>query len=615
MSTPRSKLRRDALRKNGNENRDSIQLGFEYLGDWVKMEAASSVEIRVPDSTLVSMTLSLDNPKTLPRIQKCSPVWKLFRRCWICELTAYVASVFVIISIFGSSSIAQDSPLKQGSDSEELSTTETLTQDQARLAEKYELLEDKLFSLYEFEQDNDPARSELLQRAFIQSQEMMTTARMKTIVENLNKARLRDAERDQGLVLAELEQLLGLLQSEDRSKRVRDEIQRHQAYLNEVERVLRIQKGIRGQLEGGVNIRRLARSQEKTAERTGRLAKEIEANEGSNSDQSVNPLSGDPDDAPIVEPSQDNGSDQQSPNGSGQPSPEPSRPENTPSESGDQSEDANPIRQRIQAAQQRMQEAKKELENTQRNESVEEMNLAERELARAKEELEDILRQLREEEVERTLAMMEERFRQMLEGQVRIYEATQKFSKATPNRGGNSLAIQTGKLSNQQNEIATQAARALMLLREDGSSIAFPVTVDEMHDDMLQVASRLAASKVGQITVQIEEDIIDTLEYLIQALVQTQKDMAKLKTADANSDGAAPGDQPLIDKLSEIKMLRGLQVRILSRHERYSRLLIDPDDPIGVSEKPSLQAALERLALRQSQLTDITRDIVNEMNQ
>ena len=146
-------------------------------------------------------------------------------------------------------------------------------------------------------------------------------------------------------------------------------------------------------------------------------------------------------------------------------------------------------------------------------------------------------------------------------------------------------------------------------------AVAFPVTVDEMHDDMLQIASRLSASKVGTITIEIEEDVIDTLEYLIQALVQTQKDLAKLESPRSSQESGTSGDQPLIDRLSEIKMLRGLQVRILKRHERYSRLLADPNDPIGVSEKSSLDSALERLALRQSQLTDITRDIVNEMNQ
>jgi hypothetical protein len=549
-----------------------------------------------------------------------------------------VFSIVVLVSLghlltLAQNSLAQNLPSRPASKQSAAdvgntgaSPIEQLERDQSALAEKYKLLEEKLFSLQAFEQERNPERSELLQRAYIQSQEKVTTAQMQAIVESLAKSRFREAEQNQELVLAELELLLDLLQSEDRGKRLRDELQRHKAYLIEIERVLRIQKGIRGQLEGGVDTRRLAKSQEKTAERTERLADEISANEesGGNSPSKTNSSSNRSEET-------ENGFGDDSKTPPGAPESQKSQSESdgdVPADTNAQSNEANPVRQRISMAQQRMREAQRKLENARRDESAEEMNLAERQLEKAKEELEDILRQLREEEVERTLMMMEERFRQMLEGQIRIYQATKKASQAEATsrapapsssdagqRNTNKIAIQTGKLAAQQNELATQAARALMLLREDGSSVAFPVTVDEMHDDMLQIASRLSASQVGTITIEIEEDVIDTLEYLIQALVQTQKDLAKLESPGKSQAGGTSGDQPLIDRLSEIKMLRGLQVRILKRHERYSRLLADPNDPIGVSEKSSLDSALERLALRQSQLTDITRDIVNEMNQ
>ena len=78
--------------------------------------------------------------------------------------------------------------------------------------------------------------------------------------------------------------------------------------------------------------------------------------------------------------------------------------------------------------------------------------------------------------------------------------------------------------------------------------------------------------------------------------------------------GGRPGSRPLVDQLAEIKMLRGLQERIYRRHKRYSNLLEDPEDEIGVAQDPDLQSALERLAEKQRQLTEIARDIVQGKN-
>ena len=540
--------------------------------------------------------------------------------------------------------------------------SEKIQAEQKTLADNYKLLEEKLFSLHEFEKDNNPMRSKLLEQAYIQSQEKMTTLQMKQIVKLLTSAKLKDAEGEQAEVLANLNQLLELLQSEDRGKRVRDAIQRNQEYLKEVERILRIQKGIRGQAEGGVDAKRLANSQQKLAERTKKLAEEIKKNEEgsaddpnedeSSTDQEKSTDGADGKGKPNGEqnkddkgnekdkPNKDNAGDKKEPskdspetpgngenkeakpNGKGnQNKPgKPGEPGGEPGEgesggdSQDSPQDQNPARKRIQSAEQKMRDAQQKLEQARRDDAIDEMVKAEREMAAAKKELEEILKQLRKEEIERTLAMLEGRFRQMLEREVRLHESTRKLDKIVPEQRGTEFEVRAGKLSTQQNEIATEAARALLILIEDGSSVAFPATVEEMHQDMLQVTSRLSAAKVGRITIEIQEDIIDTLDYLIEALVKTQQDMERMKQKGQKGQSGQPGDRPLVDQLAEIKMLRGLQERIFRRHRRYSRFLDDPDDPLGETEDPEMQAALQRLATKQEQLTNIARDIVNEKN-
>ena len=570
----------------------------------------------------------------------------------------------------------------------EPSEAEKIEADQKALADKYRLLEEKLFSLHEFEKGNNPIRSKLLERAYIQSQEKMTTSQLKLVVKLIGQSKLKTAENEQGLVLANLNQLLDLLQSEDRGKRVRDAIKRNQEYLKEVERILRIQKGLRGQTEGGLDPKRLANSQEKTAKRTKKLADEIRENEeggeaSSDSEQSDSDQAksdnensnddpskdrkksdedkdgdkkpGDKDKSPGGDKSKDKTPGQGEPGDQGEPKQdskqgepsdgepgdgkpgdgkpgdgkpgqgEPGQPgqpqqgqpgqpgQGSPSDDGDQQESQqNPARKRIQAAEQRMRDAQRNLEDAKRGQAIEDMKKAEREMALAKKELEEILRQLRDEEVERTLAMLEGRFRQMLEREVKLCESTKKMEEIPAPQRGTEFEIKAGKLATEQNGIASEASRALMLLLEDGSSVAFPATVEEMHQDMLQVASRLSGAKVGRITIEIEEDIIDTLDYLVKALVKTQQDMERMKQKAQQGQMGAPGDQPLVDQLAEIKMLRGLQERIYRRHQRYSKFLEDPNDPVGGTDDPDLRPALQRLATKQEQLTNIARDIVNE---
>ena len=264
-----------------------------------------------------------------------------------------------------------------------------------------------------------------------------------------------------------------------------------------------------------------------------------------------------------------------------------------------------------------MQEAIDELNKAKRDNATEKMEEAEKELEEAKKELEEILRQLREEEVDSKLKLLEERFRAMLEQQVRVNQSTDKLALTPKEARTTEFEIRANRLAGNQKIIATAAGRALLLLKEDGTSIAFPMTVEEMQQDMIQVATRLSAAKVNTVTQEIEADIVETLNELIEALVQRQQDQEEeqqQQEQQQQQQQGKPGDEPLVDQIAELKMLKSLQQRIYSRHQRYSKYLDDPNDPIGVSQEPDIVAALGRLADRQAQLTDIARQLVNETN-
>jgi hypothetical protein len=289
--------------------------------------------------------------------------------------------------------------------------------------------------------------------------------------------------------------------------------------------------------------------------------------------------------------------------------------EPSPPPPGDEAQDQNPARKRLQAAEKKMREAKLKLEKAKREQAVVDQEEAEAELRQAKADLEEILRQLREEEVERTLAMLETRFVKMLEMQIKVYEDTRRVDRIPAAQRGPEVEIQTGKMAFDERKIVVEADQTLALLREEGSSIAFPESVEQMREDMAQIADRLAAAKADKITIAVEEDVIAALEDMIDAVRQAIKDAEEGKQPPPPGQPGEPGDQPLVDKIAELKMIRNLQVRVNQRTDRYARLLDDADDVVGQATSEELLDALKKLSSRERQIQAITRDIVLGLNE
>ncbi len=271
----------------------------------------------------------------------------------------------------------------------------------------------------------------------------------------------------------------------------------------------------------------------------------------------------------------------------------------------------NPARKRIEQAEQKMRDAQKKLEEAKRKESVEDQRQAKEELEKAKAELEEILRQMREEEVARTLAALEARFKKMLEMQLKVYESTRRMDQVSEESRGETFVVQSAKLGIDERKISIEAQKALMLLKEEGSSVALSATVDQMHEDMEAVATRLADTKVDDITIGYEEDIIAALEEMIDALQKAQQDMDKKKQQQQQQlQQQQQQEQPLVDEIAELKMIKSLQERVNKRTTRYSRLLEDDQDPVGQANAAELVEALKKLSERQQEVYKITRDLV-----
>jgi hypothetical protein len=312
------------------------------------------------------------------------------------------------------------------------------------------------------------------------------------------------------------------------------------------------------------------------------------------------------------EPSESQG--QPSEQGQSQPSPSQGQPSQSqggqpsPSQSEKQQADEQSPSERavekLRQAQERMKQAEEKLKEAERNEAVEQQEQALRELEQAKAELEKILRQIREEEMERMLVLLEARLRKMLELQNEVYDETIKLSESTGHVPEHELEIACASLGRKEDQIVGEADRALVLMQEDGSSVAFPEAVQQAREDMRTVADRLRGVKTDKVTQALEEDIIATLEETLAALQQALKELREKKASQQQSQSGEPGEQPLVDQLAELRMIRALQARVNRRTEFYDGL-IEGDQ----TREAELLDALHELAQRQERIFEATRDL------
>jgi hypothetical protein len=493
-----------------------------------------------------------------------------------------------------------------------------LSSEERRIAEKYKHLEEVLLRMAELNAANDPRRAALLKKAVAQSKDELISVRFERLVELLGKDQLSRALENQAELDQDLYALLQLLMSENRAKSIENEKARIREYLKELGVIIKQEKDIQARTAGGDEPKRLAGEQKKVAEKTGDLAKQIHKNEekpqasprkpesGKGKGENGKPPDGKGKDGKGKDGKSKDGKGKPGKGGDGKPGEGQGKCEGGEGE-GQQNPNDNPARKRLEAAQQRMKEAEEKLKAAQLQGARDKEEEAIRELEQAKAELEEILRQLREEEIARILAMLEARFRKMLQMQEEVYEGTVRLDKVPPVDRTHNHEIEASRLSGKESQIVVEVDKAATVLREEGTAVAFPEAIEQMRDDMQQVVQRLAQTKVDKITQGVEEDIIAALKDMIAALKKAQKEQKNKKPP---SDSCSSCDPPLIDMLAELKMIRALQMRVNIRTARYSKMIEGEQ-----TENAELAEAIRRLAEREQRIYRVTRDLEMGRNQ
>lgn len=534
----------------------------------------------------------------------------------------------------------------------------TLAGRQEELTGRFRELERSLLRLADVLATTDPRRSSLLKRAFEQSSELDIDAKLASIVGMLEEGRLLKAGSAQAGVLEQMRLLLDLLESGDSDRQLSNTKEEVKRFLARVSKAIAKQREIEGSTEAGGRTDALAKDQERLGEDAQALGEDLGAF-SRRMDQRQGGAESPEAEAPRKRPGADtrepdrprepdesgrerDGGDSDGGRGesrpaepgrkpsadrpSGDPGSEsdgtapadgagasPAQPDSEP-EGDDESSRAARTQNRIAAAESRMRSAQQRLEEADRRKAREEQQKAIEELETARAELEEILRQVREEEVERLLAQLETRLRGMLRSERGILAGCERLAGQSPlpdptDAQLRERELEAARLAREQAQVAADAGRALALVRDDGSAVAIPEALEQVRADCAQAADRLERGLVGPTTRGLVQDVVASLQEILDALEKARRDEAEGQPPPQGGGRPAnPGEQPLVDKLSELKMIRTLQMRINTRTRRYAQLLTDG---IEQAEEPELVEAIRKLSVRQVKVERAARDIAS----
>lgn len=152
---------------------------------------------------------------------------------------------------------------------------------------------------------------------------------------------------------------------------------------------------------------------------------------------------------------------------------------------------------------------------------------AKEDLEAAKKELEDALAQLRQQLQDEVLRALEERFTAMLAKQRELSIQTKTLDKTRQNvltADGSlptALVEKIQAVATGEGDLEVEAADALKLLEEEGTTAVFPEIIEDLKLQLHEVASRCRANETGGPLQGQQKDVEDTLELLINALRRT----------------------------------------------------------------------------------------------
>jgi len=440
---------------------------------------------------------------------------------------------------------------------------------QQRVERMMNELQEKFKSLKPALQRNEPQQAERLQLALNTAKGLLIQKRMDDVARLLDESRLDAADDGQKALLKDIRTLIALL-LEQQSDR--------QLALEEYERLARWKKRIENLIQTQTAQRRdsehSAANSPQALEKLARSQDDL-ANQALNLDRQM----------------------QQAESSIGQP--------------------------HVAQAHQSMQTAATDLRKQDPRTATQQQSRAITELEEALQQIDKRLHELQPQARAEKLALLEDRFRQMLTTQQRLTEQTAtleqkripaggQFNRADRNAvravGEAERRMDSAKNEAHENQagLAGQAQQMLDMLSQDAESAVLPHIIEQLRDDLIDVGNLLADNlRTDQPTTSRQSEIETTLEELIATLQQSQQQKPG-DLASSESERGDSGQPSLFPASGELKLLRIAQMHI----NRQTAALDEARLKSG-STDDTLSAAVRHVAERQAALVELTAQILN----
>lgn len=441
-------------------------------------------------------------------------------------------------------------------------TESTLSERQRVIRDRIQRLESSMLKLSRLLAESEPAKAERLRDALKYTGSRRIKARVERLTELLQTDQLSEADREQELLLADLDALLTMLTSS------LNEVERRRAQRQRLEA---LKQAVRALIDEQLQLLYRTRHVE---QRTG-SAESPPKNGAASSDlaEMLRQLE------QLQRLAQRKTGDLQ-----------------RDMREFDEHDQPAPGTPQVDRAAGEMQRAADSLGEGQPGAARDSQQDALEQLQQALDELDDALRQVRREESEETLAALEARFQSMLTCERQVLAAVVGLDEKGVENWTRVDQLQLAESTEIQQGVTEDCQATLRILLDEGTTVIVPELMRQMVGDTSDVVACLERSDTSPETQRLLDDIIALLEEVLGAIEQKRESDARLE-----QEGQPAGDrpQPLLPGSAELKLLRCSQVRLNQR----TRELVVADALSGDDSAP----AMGRLAQRQRRLAELAR--------
>lgn len=254
---------------------------------------------------------------------------------------------------------------------------------------------------------------------------------------------------------------------------------------------------------------------------------------------------------------------------------------------------------RVGQAGERMQAAADQLGEQDPAEADGEQIQALNELEQSLAELDDALRQIREQEREETLAALETRLRAILAREREVRDTVAVLLERGAANWTHADELSRADADELHHAVIEDARAVERILRDEGTTVIVPELVSQAIESMERVTFFMAPTRLSPRTLSILDDVIVQLERIMDAIAQQRE-----KSDEPPRDGQQPAQQqpeskPLIARSAELRLLRAAQEQLNGQY----RSLVDAAE----LDEASRDGEMRLLGRQQERLAVLTR--------